>query len=48
MVMSCTLCANRCCWRLKLDVRSFELEDRTEVRALDANVRCIVKGGSIL
>jgi hypothetical protein len=37
-----TLCANLCCWRLKLDVLSLELELSSDDRALDVKARCIV------
>jgi hypothetical protein len=38
------LCANLCCWRLKLVDRSLELWLRAEVRARDAKALCIVVG----
>lgn len=40
-----TLWAKRCCWRLKLDDLSLELELRTDDRARDAKARCIVTNG---
>ena len=43
------MCANLCCCKLKLDVaRSLELEERTDVRALEVKARCIVMGKNAL
>lgn len=36
-----TLCANLCCWTLKLEFRIRAPEDRAVVRALEASALCM-------